>query len=939
VETHVLHRLWLSFRSLLFRRRLEREMRAEMDAHLARSVDRLMGQGMSRADAERAARREFGNLDVIREEARDARGGRWLDSLVADLRFGLRQFRRQPLSALTIVVVLALGIAFNAALFVVISAIVSGELPGVPPDRSLVRIRGGERNLSRGHTVGREFSYPEYRDYAAETRAFSAVAAWTSADVTLDVGRPEANEEYLISGAASYVTAGYFQVLGVGLAAGAGLPLDGRDDGEPHLAAVISHVLWDRYYDRADDVVGRTLEVNGVPATIVGVAPRRFNGARTGGSQARVWLPLSARPVVQRAPSTAQLGHETPIFGLVARLQPGVQASDTGPTAEAVTARAVHERASRDERSTLTADVVPLLAENYFPPSGLPPDGGAGPIVGKLIPMMIPILILSITGTTASALQAGLAIARRREIAVRLALGASRRRIVRQLVTESVTLAFAAGALGLFVIWILIRVVESALPDLLMRIDWASLTFTGGIALAAGVLFGLSPALHATSLSEGLRPPDSPTRALRSRGSLARIARGTPVHEKASRPGGLSLADVLKDAATAFVPSQSRLQSGLVVAQIALTQPALLLMGGLLLAVVDSLREMPGAVRADQILDARFNTNPRYGALDDVREQALARVRSRIEAVPGVVAVVAQDVGDSHAELSVHSSDREPGVDHGSTEDIRVTVAPPGYFDLMSLPVVLGRDFRAPDASDTGIVIGARLARDLWGDANPIGRRLTGVMSGRHAGTFTVIGVVDDSASALGRRVYVPRVRVTGSFLIRTEGPAQAAIAAVRAAANNEAPDVPLVSVRTLASIERDEQRTLVRAMAAAGGAGVVALLLSAIGLYAVVSFAVGQRVREIGIRTALGADERRILRMFIRQGVSLSLAGVVIGLTLSLAVARLMAAVSVGGQPPGTAAVAGMVALVVTGVALLATWIPARRATRVDPLAALRME
>jgi cell division protein FtsX len=430
------------------------------------------------------------------------------------------------------------------------------------------------------------------------------------------------------------------------------------------------------------------------------------------------------------------------------------------------------------------------------------------------------------------------------------------------------------------------------------------LSFTAGVALATGVLLGISPALQAT------------------------------------RFNGLGVADVLKDAAAAFVPSHSRLQSGLVVAQIALTQPALLVMGALFLEVATGLRDLPGVTGADRIIEARFNTNPRYGALDDRREQALARVRSRIEAIPGVVAVVPQEAGDSHAELSVHSSDRESGVEPAATDDIRVLVAPPGYFALMSVPLVLGRDFDASAIDDDSeIVIGAGLARRLWGDANPLGRRLTGIIPERRAGAFTVVGVVDDSASGGGARLYVPRVRVTGHFLVKTDGPAQPVAAAVRSVANAEAPELSLVSVRTLATMEAGERRTLVRVMTAAGGAGLVALLLSAIGLYAVVSFAVGQRVREIGIRTALGASQRRILTMFLRRGVGLSLAGLAIGLAFSLVAAHVVAALTGEGRPSGTAAIAAIVAVVVTGVALLATWIPARRATRIDPLAALRME
>jgi putative ABC transport system permease protein len=888
--------LWL--RSLVFRRRLEREMREEMATHFTQTVERLKAEGLSHADARRAARREFGNVDALRDDARDARGGQGLDSLVSDLRFGFRQFARRPFATITMVVVLALGIGFNAVLFLLTTAFIDNVPPGVTPEPSLVRIRGGERSAGRGFTIGREFSYPEFREYAAQTTHFAAVAAWTSSDITIDVGR---HEESLHSGAATFVTANYFQVLGLRPVAGAGLRPDAKDDATaPELSAVISHVVWDRYYGRAADVVGQAIKVNGVPFTIAGVAPRRFNGARSGGSQVRVWLPLNARPVVLRT-TPALTGYDTAIYGLLARLQPGVREEQALPIAQMIAARAGHQMTSGDQR-VLSTDVPPLLAGNYFPPSNDSQDDGR-PIVASTIPFLVPLLVLSITCTTVSALQAGLAIARRREMAVRLALGAPRRRIVRQLLTESAAIALAAGAFGLFVIWILLRTFESAIPDLYITLDWRHLFFTGGIALAAGILFGLSPALHATRLSVG---------------------------------------DILKDAASAFVPSRSRLQAGLVVAQIALTQPALLAMGALFLEMVHGVRDLPASVRADRILEIRFNTNPRYGAMDDSRERTLARLQAHLAAVPGVVAVVPQENQDDSVDVAVHTMDQVPGVELQATE-ARVHAAPPGYFAMMSMPFVLGRDFDPAD-SPGAIVIGAGTARRLWGDVDPIGRRLVNTTpSLRRTSSLTVVGVVDDSraggVSGSRIRVFVPDVALTGHFLIQTSGPAQAMTSTVRSVANATAPDLSLISARTLATIEAGERTTFVRAIAAAGGVGTVALFLSAIGLYAVISFAVSQRVREIGIRTALGADRRRLLALFLRRGLGLSLGGVVVGLAFSVAAMRIIAAVNGEEPPAGTAAVAAVTTAVVAVVALLATWLPARRATRIDPLQALRLE
>jgi hypothetical protein len=231
---------WLWLRSILFRPRLERDMQEEMFTHLRRATERFEASGMTPEDARTAAYQEFGNVAAIEEQARDARGGRGIESILADLRYGVRCLSRTPLTALTTIVVFSLGIGFNAALFVFISSLVNSPLPGMSRDDTLVRIRGIERRP--GANIGREFSYPEYREYASQTTLFASVAAWTSSDVVLGVSASDdARPETLVSGAATYVTANYFQVLGVHPVRGAGLPADTPDlGGEPPLVAVIS---------------------------------------------------------------------------------------------------------------------------------------------------------------------------------------------------------------------------------------------------------------------------------------------------------------------------------------------------------------------------------------------------------------------------------------------------------------------------------------------------------------------------------------------------------------------------------------------------------------------------------------------------------------------------------------------------------------------------
>ena len=283
----------------------------------------------------------------------------------------------------------------------------------------------------------------------------------------------------------------------------------------------------------------------------------------------------------------------------------------------------------------------------------------------------------------------------------------------------------------------------------------------------------------------------------------------------------------------------------------------------------------------------------------------------------------------------------------------------------MGISFVRGRDFDAAERSatrgqragidDGAIVIGSGLARRLWGGADAIGRRLVSVGRNlRGIRTFTIVGVVDDATTGARDRerrvpplpgiddvvrIYKPRVHTTGHLLVRTHGPAEHLLPTIRAAAADEAPALPIVAARTLAAVEASERRSVVTAISAAGGTGALALLLSAIGLYAVVAFAVGQRVREIGIRTALGAESRQVVRLFVRRGLRLCLVGLVIGLALGIGGARVIAAVEGNEPPAGTLGLAALVAVFVIGVALLASWIPARRAARIDPLEALRVE
>lgn len=855
-------------------------------------------------------------LEHIRDEGREGWGGRWLDETWLDVRYAIRQIRRRSLSSATIVLVLALGIGSNVALFAVFHSIATQPPPGVERDAALVRIRRIEVSpIFRGLRSARPVSFPEVQEYARQRHLFEAVAAWSNSDVVLDadgVGGVEA-------GTAVYVTSNYFRVLGVRPVLGGGLPAGVDRDASQSFVGVISQAMWDRLFGRAPDALGRALYVNGVPVTVVGVAPPRFAGTDDIGGALKVWLPLAARAIVARSGSAALASYDSTFFSVVARLQPTVTAAEAEPAVEAVVLRASRARVEAwPPGRDVSADIVPLLADNVHPRDR---------VLERTVFAGITILVLLITCTTASALLVSLAVARRREIAVRLSLGAGRRRIVRQLVTESTLLAVAAGGLALLVTHAVISVANTQSSDVPLAVSWPTAAFMLALAVATGLLFGLSPALHGTRLA---------------------------------------VAEVLKDSTAVVTASRSRLQRGLVVAQIGLTQPMLVGLGAFILIATAELRSHATPPLLDDIVsigfpralrmlgrgsdDARM---PDPTAMLDKLNADVPRVRDRIAAIPGVRGVVPSFAFQGTADVVLHPADRVPGSSEARLT-LRLEYVAPGYFNLLNARIVAGRDFKPDDQGRArrAAIVGSDLARDLWGSANPIGRRF--LYAGDDAGdgrsdstALVVVGVVD--ANAVGRSESGIRVRVfvsaprynplrSSTLLVRTDGAGAAMIAAIRRAAAEVAPDLPIVEATTLGALERETRRFVQQASGAAAAGGLLALFLSAIGLYAVVAFAVGQRTREIGIRTALGASRARVVGRFFAGGLRLTLFGLALGLPLSLLALRVFAATVNAAYMP-TFLLTGIIGTSVMAVAALATWIPARRAAAVDPLIALRSE
>jgi predicted permease len=881
-----------------------------MQAHLEMEIEENVRRGMAPGEARRRAMIAAGGLTQAAERVREQRGLPWIEGLVADVRYALRHFRRTPLATATMVLVLSLGIGTSVVLFTVLNSLATLPAPGIERDASLVRIRGTARIERAANEQARLLSWPEVQAYAGRADLFSGVAAYAEETALVQTGDAASAPAAV---RVVYATSNYFGVVGVRPALGT---QPAADADETRLAtpptAMISHVLWQQWFGGVRDVIGRTVRVNDVPLEIVGVAPPGFAGTDGGGGMA-LWVPLAAYPQLQRRTPAAFLGHDSLFLSAAARLRPGVTTEAATPIVAGIAARAFElgraaGASAADARGTTgSADVAPMLASNQRVSARrdlLVSGAAAGGFA---------LLVLLITCTNVSALMVGLALSRRREIGVRLSLGAPRRRLVRQLLTESVLLALAAAAVGLLVTAGGIRVIGSRLEGVPLVVDWRVTLATCTVAVVTGLLFGVSPALHATRVSVG---------------------------------------EVLKSSATAVAAHRSRLQRALVVAQVALTQPLLVGLG----VVVATMGTEAGGRAASgvpaRIAEVELDVWSGGGSPAERAARIDAAVR-RVAAMPGVVTAMPMQMGTITVPLTVHPADRVAGGADGRTMEATLTAAPDGYFRSYEIPVVRGRDFdpgeraHAPDEgplplSADAAIVGRDLARRLWGDADPVGRRLVLGISER--GTpLTVVGVVDEAAAGPGEvngqlRVYVPYLPLSSGVVARTAAPAAPLVNAMRKAVAAEVPQMPVTRAETMEQREAQLRRGVLRAAGAAAAGGLLALLLSAIGLYAVVSFGVAQRTREIGIRTALGAPRGQVVRMFFAKGLALSAVGILVGLPLSVLGTRHVGAML--HWPLTTSPAIGLaIGAVVLCVASIAAWIPARRATTIDPMLALRTE
>lgn len=815
------------------------------------------------------------------------------DTWFQDVRYSFRLLRKSPMFTATAALSLAIGIGANTTIFSIASALLLRPLPGLADTGRLVDI-GRTQNGDGFDTV----SYPNYRDLRERTRTLEGVYAYRIEPEPMSLGG--LNEALRIYGMA--VSANFFSLLGTQPAAGR--LLHDADDAAPpgKPVIVISHDLWQRHFNADPALVGRTITINSRPFAVVGVAPRGFQGTTI--LKPDAWVPMSAlAESTPRMSADIRKNRQAVWLMMGGRLRPGVSQGQANAEVAAIGAALEREYPRENEGKGFT--VKPL---SIFP-------GRTSVIVGFVgVLMVIVCLVLLIACINVSGVMLARAAARRREIAVRVALGAGRSRLIRQILVETAALFAVGGAAGLLLSRWLTSLLLSVIPSLPLPIsvsfatDWRVISFAAAVSALAALLSGLVPALHAST--SDLVP------ALKSEGLEG---------------GG----------------SRLRIRSVLVVGQITLSL-MLAITAGLLL------RSLQHAANVDPGFDSR---NVDVVSLDlslAGYNQATSRpfvtdLMARVGNLPGVTAVtMGMDLPLDGGRMGMGGL-TIPGVEPPrglNSFPIDWNVVEPGWFDTLKLPLVKGRDFSESDtAASQGVaILNEAAAARFWPGQDPMGRQV-GVADGPAAPirTLTIVGIAKDARlMSLGEvaepYIYVPVAQQFATriaLLVRTSD-GHSTVPQVREIVRSLNPNLPITEAMPLSQVTAIGLVPQRMAAAVAASLGIVGLLLAAIGIYGVTSYAVSRRTREIGIRVALGADRARVLRLVLRQGLMLAAIGVIIGAGLAAAGSRLLGSLLFGvpGLDPVTFASACALFAAVT---LVATYIPARRATSVDPMVALR--
>lgn len=871
----------MNFRALitaLFRRKtLEADMAEEMRLHLELQTERNLAAGMSREEAEFAARRQFGGVDQIKEIAREQRYGAGMEQLLREFRLAARSLARSPGFTVTTILILVLGIGGVTAMFSTVYAVMIRPLPYADAERLVLGV------ATYDGVINPMVSGPDYLDFREQSRSFSALGAFMALPYEVSVTKGQNTER----ASAVRITSGLLDALGVRLSAGR-VFAEGEGNSTNPPVAIISHAYWKQHYNAVPDLNGLTVTVDGITRAVVGVLPANFHFTLDGD----IWLPRAGSDLGPRRYNN---------WLLVGRLKPGVSLAQAQSDIDVISARLEQAYPESNSHKSLLLRPLQGAFTDQYRVAFLMLCGGAASV-------------LLIACANAAGLLLARGAAREGELAVRAALGASQGQIMRLLLVKALLLSGIAAVLGaLLAVW-----VQAALMRLLsiealfvreIGLSWPVLIFVIGVAAVTGLGFGLMPAWRA-------RRPDL-LHALKA------IGKG------GSRRG-------------------SRLRGGLVAAQVG-TSFVLLVIAGLLSRSLMSLHRTDLGFDARNIMTVEVPL-PSRNYNGQARTRFFESLLDNIRAMPGVRAAGAISqlpLRNPSNDISVYDASKPPtNPSEGGNGYQRVVL--PGYFEAMGIPLLAGRDVRSSDipGSNRVVVISQTLGRQLFGDLNPLGRKI--VVDGVADQPWEVVGVVGDvKVSNLSEEqtsrgaLYRPHAQFSESTMrlaIRTDAAPETLVAPLRVLLQKMDPNVPLSGPRTMAqlmdavTISHKTQTLFLTTFSA------LAVLLASVGIHGLLAYQVKQQQREIGIRIALGADPRGVALSVLSQAGRLVLLGSAGGVLIALAVSRVIRG-SLYGVGPNDPIVFVSSMLAMALLAAIAAWVPARRATRINPTEALRAE
>ena len=857
---------------------IHREIVDELQFHIDTRVEENIRRGMSPDEAQRDAERRFGNMTRIREQGYDVRGGRWLETFWQDLRYGARVLIKNPFFTLVAVLTLALGIGANTAIFSVVNALLLRPLPYTEPDRLVQIWQNYQPNIPKLGVSGGDFQV-----WREQTQSFAQMAAYLYFPRRLNLtgeGEPEKLS-------ATHATANLFSMLGVTANQGRTFrPEEDQPGQEP--VVLLSHSLWRRRFQAEPNLIGKTIKLDDQGYRIVGILPSDFRSP----DWADVWLPAG----LTGDERTQRISHP---FSVIARLKPGVTLAQARAELETFERRAQQEFPKTSKGWGVSA--YPLKQEFI---------GDLKPALLVLFGAVAFVLLIAVANVVNLLLVR--AAARQKEIALRLALGATRARIIRQLLTESLSLALLGGLAGfLLALWCVDLLVSSGpanLPQLKsVQVDFSVFGFTFGIIILSGLAAGLLPAWSA------------------------------------SRP---DLNDALKEGGRSSTEGRgrARLRELLVVSEIALAL-VLLVGAGLLIKSFANLLGVHPGFRPDHLLTMEVSLPEAKDANDNQGARLFEQIVARVRALPGVQAAGGVNVLPVNSEQGNKRrfiAEDQPIKDTATLPVAEVRYVSLDYFQTIGIPLIKGRLFTEHDWNQPQMIINQNLAERYWPNQDPIGKRINVSPFAQQPNWAAIIGVVGDVKhfgldATPTLDIYWPGFW-TRYMVVRTSNDPLQSAAAIQNEIHSVDKTLPVAEIKTMEQHLADSVAPRHFSMLLLLLFAAMALLLSAVGIYGVISFCVTQRTHEIGVRIAFGAQKSDVLKLVIGQGMLLTLTGLAIGLIGAGGLTRLMSSLlfGVSANDPATYVA---IAVVLGVVSLLACYLPARRAAKVDPMVALRYE